>query len=331
MRLFQRFFFWLGLVLLPTVLLAEVLTLYSGRSRALVEPVIRAFERESGVQVNVRYGGSAQLALALQEEGRRSRADLFWAQDAGTLETLKARGLFHRIPEERIEMIYEGFRDPDGFWVATSSRARVLVYSPGRVSEAELPGSLEDLMDPRWHNRIGWAPANGSFQSFLSAWITLEGETPVANWLEGMKALRPRAYAGNNAILEAIAAGEIDIGLSNHYYLLRQQLRNADFPVRQRFFASGSPGNLLNFAGLGIVAASQRQEAALRFIAFMLAQEAQTHFQNEVFEYPVIALDSAEAGLVPFAELIEIVPQVRPVEFAALEQTLALLRRLALL
>jgi iron(III) transport system substrate-binding protein len=317
--------------LLTGALLAQTLTLYSGRSRPLVEPMIQAFERETGIRVQVRYGGTPQLALALQEEGRRSRADLFWGQDAGALEALKARGLLAELAPEVAPDLYPGFRDPEGFWVASSSRARVLVYSPLRVAEADLPTTLNELINNRWNQRIGWAPANGSFQAFLGAWLTMEGEGAVSPWLTAMRQLRPRAYPNNNAILEAVAAGEIDVGLTNHYYLFRQLERNPDFPVAQVFFEAGSPGNLLNFAALGVSAFSRNKDAAGQFINFMLSEKAQAYFANVVYEYPVKPVEVLIEGLKPFDELMEIVPEIRPVDFTSLEQTLDLLRRAGLL
>lgn len=331
-RRFRGFLWGLALFFLLSVyLVGETLTLYSGRSRPLVEPVIRQFEAETGITVRVRYGGTAQLALALQEEGRRSRADLFWAQDAGALASLKQAGLLQNIPSRVLETVDSVFQDTEAQWVATSSRARVLAYSTNRVNQDELPQNLTELTDERWSGRVGWAPSNGSFQAFLSAWIRLDGIETVDDWIRAMQRLRPRAYPNNTSILEAIAAGEIDVGLTNHYYLHRFRNAQPDFPVNQIFFEPESPGNLLNHSAIGIIAASQKTEAASRFIEFLLGPSAQSHFSREVFEIPVDGKAKEYwEGLTP-GEVKHFVPQIQPADFASLEETLALLRRRALL
>ncbi|MEX0928664.1 MAG: extracellular solute-binding protein, partial [Balneolales bacterium] len=120
------------LLCLPLIAPAQSLTIYSGRSKALVDPIIQKFEEETGITVRVRYGGTTQLAVALLEEGSRSPADLFWAQDAGALGAVNAENLFGDLPQNTLEIVPPQYRGQAGKWIATSGRARVLAYSTSR-------------------------------------------------------------------------------------------------------------------------------------------------------------------------------------------------------
>ncbi len=309
----------------------ETLVVYSGRSKTLVEPLIKRFEQETGIQVEERYGDTAQLAAALREEGGRSPADVFWAQDAGALGAVVKAGLFTPIPEEVMTQVPEAYRSQDDLWVGTSGRARVLAYSPRRVTEGELPRTMAELTDPKWRGRIGWAPTNASFQSFITALRKSAGDDEARAWLEGMKANGAKAYPRNSAIIEGIAAGEVDLGLPNHYYLLNFKARDPNIPVEQTSFAAGDTGNLVNVAGVGILKSSRRQEAARRFVSFLLSPESQTYFMKETHEYPV-NLDEAPAGSkVSPEELRELSPRVDLESLDDLERTLALLRQVGLI
>lgn len=306
---------------------AETLTLYSGRSKTLVEPIIQQFEKETGIEVKVSYANTTQLAAKLRTEGDKSPASLFWAQDAGALGAVSKNGLFAKLPESILSKVPETFRHTDGLWLATSGRARVLAYSPERVSADALPDSIFDLTQPKWKGKVGWAPLNASFQAFVTAMRAQVGEERTEQWLRDMKANGAKAYQKNTPIIEALAAGEIDLGLPNHYYLFRFKKRDSKYPVEQSFFKANDPGNLVNVAGIGLLKSSENQETALKFIEYLLSAKAQQYFVSEVFEYPVTEGVIPNANLLPLAELLKIVPTFNLNEMDDLEGTLKLLRR----
>ncbi len=310
---------------------ASEITVYSGRSRTLVEPIIAQFERETHIKVNVRYGGTAQLALALLEEGSRSPADLFWAQDASALGAVSKRGLFEQLPFSIACKVPEKFRNSSGNWVATNGRARVIAYSPERVAADILPFSILDLTDSKWRARVGWAPQNASFQAFVTAMRVLVGEVKTELWLQGMKANKTKSYSKNTPIIKALAAGEIDLGLSNHYYLLRFKKADPEFPVEQTFFEPGDAGNLVNVAGIGHLKTSQNPEQSLAFIQYLLSFTAQQFFVNEVFEYPISNEVVPNLKLLPLSELLRCSPNLNLDDLDDLNGTLKLLRRVGIL
>jgi len=306
---------------------AGQLTIYSGRGESLVGPLIERFEEVSGITVRVRYAGTSELAAAILEEGRRSPADIFYAQDAGALAALAEADALTRLPDGVIEMVGAEFADVDGRWVATSGRARVLVYSPERVPNP--PASVFDLVDEEWRGRVGWAPTNGSFQAFVTAMRQIHGEAVTEDWLRGMIANDVRVYPKNSPQVQAVHDGELDVGLVNHYYLLRQTTVDDGWRGANHFTDPGEAGALINVAGVGVLKASENDENALAFIRFLLSEEGQTYFREETFEYPVAAGVEAWPTLVPLSELNP--PSLALTSLSDLEGTLELLRKVGAL
>ncbi len=297
---------------------AGPLVVYAGRSPSLVDSLVAQLERDTGADVEVRYGETPQLAAQLAEEGARSPADVFWAQDAGALGA--ASDLLAPLSDDLLDLVPEGFRGTGGRWVAVSGRARTLAYAPDRVDAADLPESVLDLTDPAWRGRVGWAPQNASFQSFVTALRAAVGEDAAREWLVAMRENGAQAYPKNSAIIEAIAAGEVDLGLPNHYYLLRfKEQEGPGYPVEQTTFAAGDVGNLINVAGVGILATSSRPQAAQRFVEYLLSDAAQRYFVEETHEYAVTG-----AGV--SAERRAAAPDLPLDRLAGLDSTLVLLR-----
>jgi iron(III) transport system substrate-binding protein len=280
------------------------ITVYSGRSEELIGPLVARYEAENDTQVEVRYGDTAELASTILEEGDNSPADVFFSQDAGALGALEKEGRLAELPQDITDEVDARYRSRDGRWVATSARARVIAYNRDRVQRSELPRSILDFTDERWKGRIGWAPTNGSFQAFVSALRVLRGDDAAREWLEGIVANDPEVFDDNEPIRDALAAGELDVGFINHYYVAQAQAKEgSDYPVEVYFPPQGDPGSLVNVAGIGILESSGKQEEAERFTRFMLSREAQEHFAREVKEYPVAAGVAADRRLVPLDEI----------------------------
>ncbi|MDQ3225972.1 MAG: iron ABC transporter substrate-binding protein [Chloroflexota bacterium] len=306
-------------------------TLYSGRSEALVGPLIEMYGRETGSTIDVRYGGTGELAATIQEEGENSPATAFFAQDAGALGLLAEEGRFQHLSEEILSLVDSRYRDPNGFWVGVTGRARVLAYNIDAVMAADLPESVRDLTDPVWTGRIGWAPENASFQSFITAFRLLDGDETVRSWLETMIANGTVNFGDSNtAMVEAIGSAEIDAGLVNHYYVyVVGRKAGPGFPVANHFFASGDPGSLVNVAGIGLLDGAEQSTAALAFVEYMLSPAGQEYFTTETFEYPLALGLDAPQGLVPLSEIDQ--PDFDLGDLADLRGTLDLLIDVGLL
>jgi len=314
----------------PSASAAGILTVYSGRSEDLVSGVIEDFEQASGIDVQVRYGDSAELAATILEEGEASPADVFLSQDAGALGALAEAGRLGQIEPTLMERVAPEYRSEKGEWVGVTGRARVLAFDPRVVAESDLPASVTALTDPRWKDRIGWAPTNASFQAFVTAFRRLEGEDVARAWLEDMMANGVRAYESNGPIVLAIDAGEIEAGLVNHYYVLEEEAEvGRDLDVSTHFFSGGDPGSLVNVAGVAVLQGAENRAAADRFVDYLLSQDAQTFFATQTFEYPLISGVSADERLVPLAEIDA--PAIDLSALADLEATLTLLRDVGIL
>jgi iron(III) transport system substrate-binding protein len=308
---------------------ATMLTIYSGRSEELVAPLIEQFRTATGIDVQVKYGDTAELAATILEEGDASPADVFFAQDGGALGAVAAEGRLTTLPSSVLDLVDARFRSDDGQWVGVSGRARVAVYNTAALEAADMPDSILDFTDPAWKGRLGWAPTNGSFQAFVTALRAIEGEEGARAWLEGVQANEPRVYEGNDPALLAVGAGEIDVAFINHYYLMRKLAEEPDFAAANHFFGAGDPGALVNVAGAGILTTARHADSALDFVEFLLADDSQGYFAAETFEYPLVDGIGADSKLVPLAEIDS--PDIDLSDLADLEGTLTLLREVGIL
>jgi iron(III) transport system substrate-binding protein len=300
------------------------LTIYSGRIESLVDPLLQQFARDTGTDIRVRYGDTAELAAAILEEGAGSPADVFFAQDAGALGAVASRNLLTKLPDSILNKVDQRYRSPQGTWVGVSGRARVVVYNPQRVQESQLPDSLLGFTEPAWRNRLGWAPTNGSFQAFVTALRHTEGDDGARRWLEGIKANGTKSYSNNISIVQAVAAGEIDAGFVNHYYLYALQKDQGQINARNYHPRDGKVGAMINVAGAGILASSKNQEPARRFVEYMLSERAQKHFTEQTFEYPLVAGIAPPQGAPPIGEIKT--PSIDLGSLGDLDVTLRLLR-----
>jgi iron(III) transport system substrate-binding protein len=274
------------------------LVIYSGRGEDLVGPIVERFSEVTGIQTEVRYGNSAEMLLLIQEEGANSPADVYYSQGAGFLGTLSESGDLAELPDDILDRVVDPeLRSPNGDWVGLTGRARTVVYNTDVLSEDDVPDSLADFTDPEWNGRIGWAPTNASLQDHVTALRFLLGEDGAREWLEGIMANNPVTYENNGAILQAVAAGEVDVGFVNHYYLYRNLAEDPGFPVANKYYTDGDPGALVNIAGAGILATSDQQELAQEFLRFLLSAEAQQMFAESNFELPVVADVDPPEGL----------------------------------
>ena len=270
------------------------LTVYSGREEELVAPLFDRFTEETGIDVDVRYADSAELAATIAEEGDNSPADVFFAQDPGSLGAVEEQ--LAELPDEVLDRVDERFRDGEGRWVGTSGRARVIAYNTDELSEDEVPDSVFDLTDPEWRGRIGIAPTNASFQAFVTAMRLTAGEDETRAWLEGLRENNAQVYEKNTPIVEAVASGEIDLGLVNHYYLALVKEEQPDAAVANKFLPGDDPGALVSVAGAGVLSSSDQTESAERFVEFLLSDESQAFYAEEAEEAEFPLVEGVEPG-----------------------------------
>lgn len=298
-----RFAVLLVLALVPSAAAAcssgrDALTIYSGRDEALVGPLLERFNEETGIPIDVRYGDSADLALLIAEEGDSTPADVFFSQSPGAVAYLEGEGALGQIAGETLDLVDERFRSASGAWVGTTGRQRVLVYNEELVSEDQLPESVLDLTDDAYRGDVGVAPSNGSFQDFVTALRQAEGDEGARTWLEGMAANDSPTYPDNVSIVDAVARGEIPMGLVNHYYNHRYLDEDPGAPSRNYVFPNGDIGALVIASTVSVMEGSD-DERASDLVEFLLSQESQEFFAQETFEYPLVEGIEASADLAP--------------------------------
>jgi iron(III) transport system substrate-binding protein len=307
---------------------SDQLVIYSGRSESLVEPIIDQFRQVTGIDVDVRYGGTAELAGVLLEEGANSPADVFYAQDPGGLGAVQAAGLLTQLPEETLALVPDRFASPAGEWVGISGRARTVVYNTEAIAdpETELPDDLWGFTAPEWKGHLGWAPTNGSFQAMVTAMRAIWGDEKTAEWLLAIQANEPAVYDSNTPIVAAVGSGEIDAGLVNHYYLYRFLAEDGqDFAARNYFLPGGGPGSLIMVSGAGLLKSAANPENAQKFIDFLLSVPGQQYFAAQTVEYPLVEGVTTTNGLPPLAELDEVAVDIDLAQLADLAGTQAML------
>ena len=278
-------------------------TVYSGRNEDFIGPLLARFEESRGIDLEVRYGDSAELAATILEEGDRSPADVFISQDAGALGAVAEQGLLAPVDRAVLDRVDERFRSPEGLWIGISGRARVAAYNTETLAEADLPSAITGFTDPAWRGRIGFPPTNASFQAFVAAMILTDGEDATRMFLEGLQANDPVLLESNSDTVRAVAAGEIEVGFVNHYYKYEVEAEDGDIPVENHFFRDGDPGALVNAAGASLLASSDQAEAAQALLDFLTGDEGQTYFAQETFEYPVVPGYEPSVELVPLEQI----------------------------
>ncbi|MBC2906186.1 iron ABC transporter substrate-binding protein [Streptomyces cupreus] len=268
------------------------ITVYSGRSESLVKPVLEDFQKASGITVQVRYGDTAQMAAQLQEEGNRSPADVFLAQDAGALGSVAGQGLFAKLPNEVLDKVPAAYRDEDGEWVGVTGRVRTMAYNTDQVPKGDLPESVFELTEPEWKGKVGIAPTNGSFQAFITAMRVEHGDERTEDFLAGLKANDAQIREGNAPIVADVNSGMLASGLVNHYYvyeLAKEKGTTVDaLKAKNHFFPNGDIGSLVNVSGVGVLDKADDDPDVRKFVDYLLGKGAQTYFAEQIYEYPLI-------------------------------------------
>lgn len=303
------------------------LTLYSGRDEELLQPIIDAFTAETGIEVEVRYGNSAEMGAQLLEEGDGTPADVFYSQEVGAVGVLAEAGLLAELPDEVVDTVDERFQPGEGnAWVGVTGRSRVIVYNPDLV---DAPAGVEELVEPEYAGQVAIVPDNAGFQAFVTGFRVSEGEDAARAWLEGLLANDPITdIESNGDVLEAVESGEVPIGLINHYYWARDE-RQPDMTSQLVFPEGDDPGGLVNATAAAITAGSADDPDALALIEFLLSEEGQTTFVEETFEYPVVEGIADPEGIPALDDLQG--PDLDLTDLESLEETQALLTELGLL
>jgi iron(III) transport system substrate-binding protein len=308
----------------------DVLTIYAGRSSNLVNPLLEQFSEDTGIKIRVRYGDGTDLALGILEEGENSPADVYYGQDVGALGALKDAGHLMKLDDSILSKVDPAFRSPDGLWVGTSGRARVIVYNTDDIDPQTLPSTILDYANPEWRGRVGIVPRSDGFPEFVTGLRLTKGEAFAKDWLTKLNDNATRTFPNNIAALQAVANDEIDVAFLNHYYLYRFLAeRGEGYKARNYYFTNGDIGGLFLVAGAAVLKTSNNQEAAQRFVDYLLSEYAQEYFANNDHEYPLVQGVAADPDLPPISKIKP--PQIDLSNLSDLRGSLNLMREAGIL
>jgi iron(III) transport system substrate-binding protein len=278
----------LGLILGlgPVPAYASEVLIYSARHYGQ-EPAFEAFTKKTGIQIKMLSGSTGEMFERLKAEGERTPADVLLTVDAGNLWNAARAGLLSKLDSPELAAnIPANLRDPDNRWVGLTVRARTIMYNTTRVKPAEL-STYEALGDPKWKGRLCLRTSSYIYnQSLLATMIKRSGEPKTEEVVRGWVANQPILINGDTKILEAIAAGQCDVGLTNHYYLARILAKDAAFPVLPFWANQQTTGTHVNVSGAGVTAHARNRANAVKLLEFLSSPEAQQMFADVAFEYP---------------------------------------------
>ncbi|RPH53949.1 MAG: extracellular solute-binding protein [Lysobacterales bacterium] len=272
------------------------LVVYSSRNEQLIKPMFDRYTQDTDQAIKFVTDDAGPLIERLVAEGAKSPADLLITVDAGDLWHAAERNLLRPVDSPILRQnIPAHLRDPGNRWFGLSVRARTIVYSTERVKPEEL-STYEALADPKWKNRICLRTSTYVYnQSFLATMIKRSGEPKVEQVVKGWVANNPTLINGDTKILEAIAAGQCDVGLTNSYYLGRILAKDPAFPVAAFWANQQTTGTHVNISGAGITANAKNRANAVKLLEFLTSPEAQQSFADSNFEYPA----NPQAGVNP--------------------------------
>jgi iron(III) transport system substrate-binding protein len=297
----------IGLAFAGTAPVAEAseLNLYSARHYDSDNALYEAFTAQTGIEVNLLQGDSDQLIARIQREGGASPADVLLTVDVARLWRAEAAGILEPVGSTVLEQrVPAHLRHPDDLWFGFSTRARLIFYRPGTIDPATI-ATYESLADPTLRGRICIRSSTNPYnQSMLASLIAANGAEAAEQWARGLVANLARApQGGDTDQLKALAAGECDVAVANHYYYVRMTIsqdpaeRDAAAKIAVLLPNQGDRGAHVNIGGAGMVKGAPNRENAVRFLEYLASDDAQARFAAGNYEFPVVAGASLDPAL----------------------------------
>lgn len=271
----------------------QPVTIYSSRIEALLKPTLDRYTKETGVEIRLLTDNGNALMERLAAEGASTPADLLITVDVGNLWRAADRGLLRPVQSEVLNRnIPDSMRDPDGRWYGLSRRERTIFYDPKKVNPSEL-STYEALADPKWKGKLCLRTGKQTYTQSLVAMLlsrygTEKTEEIVRGWVNN---LATDVFTSDSKLLEAIAAGQCEVGIANTYYYGRLINRDPEFKNKVALFwanqGEGEGGTHVNLSGGGITRHAKNPEGALKFLEWISSEDAQNGYTHGTFESPV--------------------------------------------
>lgn len=276
---------------------SQVVTIYSSRNEQLIKPLLDKYTEETGVKIELVTDKTGPLMARLEAEGKNTPADMLLTVDAGNLWQAAQQGLLQPVTSTILETnVPSKYRDPEGQWTGLSLRARTIFYDPSKVDAGQL-STYADLADPKWKGKLCLRTSKKVYnQSLVASMIEHLGEEKTEQVIRGwVDNLATDVFSDDNSMLEAIAAGQCEVGIANSYYYGRLIDDNPSFPVKIFWANQESTGTHVNVSGAGVVANSDNPDGALKLMEWLSADLAQGIYASADKEFPVkVGIDESE-------------------------------------
>jgi len=312
---------------------AGSITLYSGQHEQTTQDLVTAFEKQSGIQVNVRYNDEDSFADEIIAEKTHPVADVFYTENSPVLEYLQNQGLLAPVNGSTLAKTPSAYNSPQGDWVGVSARVSVLIYNPSLISASQLPTSVLQLANPKYKGKLAFAAGETDFQPIVTSVARAYGDAKAGTWLEGIKAnAGSHIYPDNETIADEVNRGAVAFGVVNQYYWYRMKAELGASNVQSKiaYFAPHDPGYVVDVSGAGILKSSKNKADAQKFLAFLVSKQGQDIIAHSIsYEYPLDDGVTTTAPETPFADL-----QPYPISIAELgdgSTAISLLRKAGLL
>ena len=313
---------------------ANSITLYSGQHPQTTQKLVTAFEKQTGVKVNVRSDDEDVLADQIVTEGGHSPADVFYTENSPPLEFLQGKGLLSAVRSSTLAATPSKYNSPQGDWVAESARVSVLIYNPRLISKTQLPASVMQLAEPKYQGKLALAAGETDFQPIVTSVLHAHGKAATVKWLNAVKAnAAGHIYPDNETITSDVNRGSAALGIINQYYWyrLRAEIGAGAMHSKIAYFAPHDPGYVLDVSGAAVLKSSKNQADAQRFLAFLVSKPAQEIIGGHSlsYEYPIASGVTTAAPETPLRQL-----QPNPITIGELgtgSAAVALLRQAGLL
>jgi iron(III) transport system substrate-binding protein len=286
---------------------STTITVYSGQHEQTTQSLISAFEKKTGVNVQVRYDDEDTFTDEILAEKSHPVADVFYTENSPPLEYLQEKGMLAKLNASTLAKTPSKYDSADGDWVGVSARVSVLIYNPSLIAKSQLPTTVLGLANPKYQGKLAFAAGETDFQPIVTSVDKAYGKAATLSWLKGIKSnAGSHVYPDNETIADEVNRGAVAFGVVNQYYWYRMkaELGASNIHSKITYFAPGDPGYVLDVSGAAVLKSSKNQGAAQKFVAFLVSKQGQEVIAHSIsFEYPLDDGVTTVAPETPFDEL----------------------------
>jgi iron(III) transport system substrate-binding protein len=286
---------------------SPTITVYSGQHEQTTQSLIAAFEKKTGINVQVRYDDEDTFTDEILAEKSHPVADVFYTENSPPLQYLQEKGLLAKLNASTLAKTPSKYNSANGNWVGVSARESVLIYNPSLIAKSQLPTTVLGLANPKYQGKLALAAGETDFQPIVTSVDKTYGKAATLSWLNGIKSnAGSHVYPDNETIADEVNRGAVAFGVVNQYYWYRMkaELGASNIHSKITYFAPGNPGYVLDVSGAAVLKSSKNQAAAQRFVAFLVSKQGQEVIAHSIsFEYPLDDGVTTAAPETPFDAL----------------------------